>query len=190
MKRIILASGSPRRKQLLEQAELVFEVKAVPTEEHFPPDMPSAEVAEYIAKNKAAAVLAIVDKADDVVVIAADTVVVLEAEILGKPADAAAAIAMLSRLSGKTHQVITGVVLQDHQQTLAFSSVTSVFINPLSPEQIHHYVTQYQPLDKAGAYAIQEWIGLIGISHIEGDYYNVMGLPVSKVIAGLQQFIK
>lgn len=187
MKKIILASGSPRRKQLLEQAELVFEVKTVPTDEHFPAAMPIREVAEYIAGNKATAVLTTIDE-PDTIVIAADTVVVLEGEILGKPADEEAAITMLRRLSGKVHEVITGVVLQHQEQRLAFSSITKVSMNPLSPEQIQHYVTQYQPMDKAGAYAIQEWIGLVGISHIEGDYYNVMGLPVSKVIAALKQF--
>ncbi len=183
MKKIILASGSPRRKQLLEQAEIVFEVKTVPTAEHFPEGMAPEEVAVFIAGNKAKGVMDSLEAREDTVVIAADTVVILDNRILGKPRDEADAIEMLSALSGRMHKVITGVVLQTAQQITTFSETTQVYFKQLSPEQVQHYVRRYQPMDKAGAYAIQEWMGLIGIARIEGDFYNVMGLPVHKVVA-------
>lgn len=191
MKEIILASQSPRRKQLLEWAEIPFKVVVQPTDEHFPADMPVEEVPIHIAANKALAVSQYLkdqqvwDPAQ--VILAADTIVVLGEEVINKPADRAEAIAILSRLSGKAHRVITGVVLLQGTTQQSFSVTTHVQFHPLSAEQIVFYVDKYQPYDKAGAYAIQEWIGVTGIASITGDFYNVMGLPVSTVVQALHK---
>jgi septum formation protein len=182
-KRIILASQSPRRKQLLEQAEIVFDVVLFPTDESYPPDLPVEQVPLYIAEQKAIAASAY---NFDAIVIAADTVVVLGNEIIGKPEDAAAAIAILQKLSGQEHRVITGVCIHHEGKAVSFSATTHVLFNELRLSQIEHYVHHYAPYDKAGAYAIQEWIGAIGIAAIHGDYYNVMGLPVHQVVAVLE----
>jgi septum formation protein len=182
-KRIILASQSPRRKQLLEQAEIVFDILVIPTNETFPAQMPFDDVPVYIAIEKAK--LVAIDNAD-AIVLAADTIVVLEDEIIGKPADEADAIHILEKLSGKEHLVITGVCIRYQEQQITFRSTTKVLFNTLSASQIQHYVHHYQPFDKAGAYAIQEWIGAIGIASIHGDYYNVMGLPIHKVVEALE----
>jgi septum formation protein len=184
-KKIILASQSPRRKQLLEQAEIEFEIIIIPTEESYPADLLIEEIPIFIAKEKARVVAL---QYADAIIIAADTVVVLENEIIGKPKDEGHAIAILTKLSGKEHQVITGVIMINGEQEKAFSSTTKVSFNELSKEQIKYYVTQYKPYDKAGAYAIQEWIGAIGIASIEGDYYNVMGLPINKVVKALVEW--
>ena len=125
---------------------------------------------------------------DNSIIIAADTIVVLGNEIIGKPADREHAIKILSQLSGQKHQVITGVVITDHRNEIAFSDITDVWFHELSQEQISFYVDKYKPYDKAGAYAIQEWIGVIGIKNIRGDFYNVMGLPVSRVVQELKKF--
>lgn len=191
MKEIILASQSPRRKQLLEWAEIPFKVVVQPTDEHFPADMPVEEVPIHIAANKALAVSQYLkdqqawDPAQ--VILAADTIVVLGEEVINKPPDRAEAIAILSRLSGKAHRVITGVVLLQGTTQQSFSVTTHVQFHPLSAEQIAFYVDKYQPYDKAGAYAIQEWIGVTGIASITGDFYNVMGLPVSTVVQALHK---
>lgn len=183
MARIILASRSPRRKQLLEQAEIDFEIQAADVEETPPDGLPGKEVPEYLAQKKA---LVIATKDPDAIVIAADTVVLLGDEILGKPEDENDAKAILKKLSGKVHLVISGVCIRQGDEMKSFSDETEVHFNTLTDEQIAHYVQQYKPFDKAGAYAIQEWIGLTGIKKINGDYYNVMGLPVNKVLAYLQ----
>ena len=188
---IILASQSPRRKQLLEWAEIPFEVMVQSTPETFPPDMPVPEVPVHIAREKA---IALRQKNEFLhqnthVIIAADTVVVLGNTIIGKPKDREDALDILARLSGNKHQVITGVVLLKGQQEIAFSDTTDVWFHPLTAEQIAFYVDKYQPYDKAGAYAIQEWIGVVGIKSIQGDFYNVMGLPVSRVVAELGNLI-
>ncbi|KAA5536633.1 septum formation protein Maf [Taibaiella lutea] len=190
MSSIILASQSPRRKQLLEQAELTFEIKTAHANEDFPKDMESDLVPGFIAGNKAVAVLESLKEnlTDETIVIAADTVVILNGEIIGKPSDRADAIHILKKLSGKVHKVVTGVVLQSSGRKESFSDTTYVHFLPLTDAQIEHYVDKYQPMDKAGAYAIQEWIGLIGIEKIDGDFYNVMGLPVNKVLAALKRF--
>jgi septum formation protein len=185
LKKIILASQSPRRKLLLEQAEIQFEVVVMPTEESYPSDMSIVDIPIFIAKEKARVVAL---QYNNAIIIAADTVVVLHNEIIGKPKDAADAIAILTKLSGKEHQVITGVYMLHGEQEKAFSSTTKVTFNELSLAQIHHYVTTYKPYDKAGAYAIQEWIGAIGITNIDGDYYNVMGLPINKVVSALVEW--
>jgi len=123
------------------------------------------------------------------IIIAADTVVLLDDEILGKPVDEAHAREILGKLSGRRHQVVTGVCMQRGKQQMSFSTVTEVCFRPLTPEQISHYVASYKPYDKAGAYAIQEWIGMIGIERIDGDYYNVMGLPIGEVVKALRYFL-
>lgn len=183
----ILASQSPRRKQLLEWAEVDFEIVLHPTDESYPSSLSPEQVAVHIAEQKAAAVLAKVDKSR--VVIAADTIVVLRGAIIGKPKDRNDALSILSRLSGSHHQVITGVVIKSHDRELAFYDVTDVEFHSLTPDQIQFYVDKYQPYDKAGAYAIQEWIGVVGIKCISGDFYNVMGLPVSRVVQALREFV-
>jgi septum formation protein len=189
--RIILASQSPRRKQLLEWAEIPFEVMVQATEETYPPDMPVPEVPVHIAREKAIAVRKKYESLHDNtnIIIAADTVVVLGNSIIGKPKDREDALEILARLSGNKHQVITGVVLVKGQQEIAFADTTDVWFHPLTAEQIAFYVDKYQPYDKAGAYAIQEWIGVVGIKCIQGDFYNVMGLPVSRVVEQLANLI-
>jgi septum formation protein len=185
----ILASQSPRRKQLLAWADISFDIIVSAAEEDFPSDMDVQEVPVYIAQKKA---IAVQQKIKDEFpthqgkwIIAADTIVVLENEIIGKPLDRADAIAILQKLSGKTHRVITGVYLVNDAESRNFSETTLVHFHPLTLSQIEYYVDQYQPYDKAGAYGIQDWIGVVGIQGIEGDFYNVMGLPVSKLLGFL-----
>jgi septum formation protein len=190
--RIILASQSPRRKQLLEWAEIPFEIIVQSTAETYPPDMPVPEVPVHIAREKAIAVRQKYESLQDTanIIIAADTVVVLGNSIIGKPKDREDALDILSRLSGNKHQVITGVVLLKGQQEIAFADITDVWFHPLTQEQIVFYVDKYLPYDKAGAYAIQEWIGVVGIKSIQGDFYNVMGLPVSRVVTELNKLMR
>ncbi|MNU25682.1 Septum formation protein Maf [compost metagenome] len=183
---LILASASPRRKQLLSDAGYTFDIVVAHTDESFPESLPIDQVPEYIAREKALAVQGLLsEKAADTIIIAADTVVVLEDEIIGKPEDAAHAKAILQKLSGKTHRVITGVYLLQGEAAQSFHSITSVTFNPITDTQIDYYIEKFRPFDKAGAYAIQEWIGLIGVSHINGDIYNVIGLPVNKLATAL-----
>lgn len=184
MAKFVLASQSPRRKQLLEWAEVDFEIIVEPTEETFPAGMPPEEVAVHIARQKAAAVRSKTAKT----IIAADTIVVLGEEIIGKPKDRDDAVAILQKLSGKHHKVITGVIIDDNRREIAFADITDVEFHPLTLEQLSFYVDKYKPYDKAGAYAIQEWIGVVGIKRISGDFYNVMGLPVSRVVQALERF--
>jgi septum formation protein len=184
MEKIILASQSPRRKQLLEWAEIPFEIKVKETAETFPADLPIEEVPIFIAREKARVIQE--ELTDERLVLAADTIVVLDKQIIGKPRDREDAINILTALSGATHQVITGVVMRKAAKEWAFSDITRVQFHPLTLEQISYYVDHYRPYDKAGAYAIQEWMGVVGIHSIEGDFYNVMGLPVSRVVQTLQ----
>ena len=183
-RKIILASQSPRRKQLMELAELEFEVLIADVDETNPPGMMGEDVPEFLAKKKADAVAHLVS---DAIVIAADTVVLLDRHILGKPADAEHAKAILQQLSGRMHKVVTGVCIRKAEKEVSFSTTTEVYFRPLTDAQIEHYVAHYKPYDKAGAYAIQEWIGVTGIEKINGDYYNVMGLPIGDVIKVLKQ---
>lgn len=183
MQPIILASKSPRRKQLLEWAEIDFTVEAKETDETYPDGLPVAEIPVHIARMKALAVRN--GLISDSIIVAADTVVVLDDQIIGKPQDTADAIRILSRLSGRKHLVITGVVMLQGEKEIAFSESTEVNFLSLSRKQIEFYVEKYRPFDKAGAYGIQEWIGVIGIEYIRGDFYNVMGLPVSRVVQSL-----
>ena len=187
MDRIILASQSPRRRQLLEWACLEFDIMVSDSDEEFPADLPTEEVPIFIARNKA---LAIQEKlVEEEIIIAADTIVVLDQQIIGKPRTRDEAINILQRLSGKKHFVITGVVLRRGTQEISFQDTTAVWFHPLTFQQIEFYVDKFKPYDKAGAYAIQEWIGVIGISRIEGDFYNVMGLPVSRLMKELRPWL-
>jgi septum formation protein len=187
MNKIILASGSPRRKQLLEWAEISFEVTVANTDESYPENLSMEEIAMHIARNKAFAVQKkLLPNYDAYTIIAADTIVVLENEIIGKPIDREDAIKILSALSGKIHEVITGVCLLSSSKRKIFAEKTKVIFNELTLAQIEYYVDKYKPYDKAGAYAIQEWIGIVGVKSIEGDFYNVMGLPVSRVVEELK----
>ena len=182
---IILASQSPRRKQLLQWAEIDFEVRVSNTDESYPESISFEEVVIHIARNKA---LKVIEETQPMLpVLAADTIVVCNNKILGKPADRAEGIKTLTLLSGKTHQVITGVFIKNGEQEIFFADVTEVVFHELTQQQIEFYIDKYKPYDKAGAYAIQEWIGVVGIHSIKGDFYNVMGLPVSRVIKALQQ---
>ncbi len=187
MKKIILASQSPRRKQLLEWAEVSFEVVVNETDETFPPELKVDEVAIYIARQKALAVQSLAKK--DSIILAADTIVVLKGRIIGKPKDREEAIRILSDLSGHKHVVITGVVIMQGQKEIAFADSTDVYFHELNQEQIEFYVDKYKPYDKAGAYAIQEWIGVVGIKSVVGNFYNVMGLPVNRVVKELKNFV-
>ena len=183
---LILASQSPRRKQLLEWAEIPFEVIVHDTDESFPSSLDPEAVPEFIACAKAIAVLdALPSTERGRPLLAADTVVVLEGDIIGKPKDRDDAINILRRLSGKEHRVITGVFILKEGRKISFSDTTRVSFHPLTEAQIAFYVDKYKPYDKAGAYAIQEWIGVVGIRSIDGDFYNVMGLPVSRVVQAL-----
>ena len=178
MIKIILASNSPRRKELLGGLGVDFEVKVLKgVDESYPESLSAPDVAEYIAAEKADAYTV----KDDELLITADTVVIVGRDILGKPADAADACGMLRELSGKTHQVVTGVCLTTSKEQRRFSVTTDVTFKQLSDAEINYYVDKYKPYDKAGAYGIQEWIGYIGVTALSGSYYNVMGFPVQRV---------
>jgi len=193
IKKIILASQSPRRSQLLQWAEIPFEVIIVETDESYPDHLPATEAAMHIAYNKAMAVRKSIKNSVTngkvYTILAADTIVVLENKITGKPSGREEAIKTLSNLSGKTHSVITGVCILSSEKSILFADETLVDFHPLSLGQIEYYVDKYKPYDKAGAYAIQEWIGVTGIRSINGDFYNVMGLPVSRVLKELQYLV-
>ncbi len=177
---IILASNSPRRKELLSGLGIDFEVKVLPDiEEVYPSSLPVCQTAEYIAAEKAHAYRNFMGRND--MIITADTVVIVDNEVLGKPIDAADATRMLKLLSGRKHQVITGVCLTTRERQHRFSVTTDVTFKHLSDEEIAYYIDTYHPFDKAGAYGIQEWIGYVGVTSLEGSYYNVMGFPVQRV---------
>lgn len=183
MKKIILASQSPRRKQLLQWAEIPFDVVVKETEETFPAGLKVEEAAIHIARQKALAVESLVP--ENSIILAADTIVVLKGRIIGKPKDRDEAVRILTDLSGQRHIVITGVVIKSGENETVFSDATEVGFHELTRQQIEFYVDKYEPYDKAGAYAIQEWIGVVGIKSVNGDFYNVMGLPVSRVVKAL-----
>lgn len=191
--RLYLASNSPRRKELLKGVGIEFEVLSANVEEDYPNHLSPIEIPTFIANKKANGVVSLLKNSNllnnDVLVLAADTVVVLDNLILGKPNDRAEAIDMISQLSARCHDVITGVVIYKNGKTIQFESVTKVFFKPLTINQIEYYIDHYQPFDKAGGYAIQEWIGYIGVEKIEGDYYNVVGLPIHKVTEILNNLI-
>ena len=179
--KIILASQSPRRKQLLEWAEVPFEVIVKTTDETFPEGMPAEEVAIHIARNKAEAVKRSLSENKKLPILAADTIVVLKNKIIGKPNDRNDAISILTSLSGNKHKVITGVVILNAHKTISFADTTEVKFHSLTNKEIEFYVDKYKPYDKAGAYGAQDWIGMVAIEKIVGSYFNVMGLPIHKV---------
>ena len=186
MKEIILASASPRRKQLLELANISFKVMPANIDECYPGELLPEKIAEYIANEKAISVMERIKPGDDDhTILSADTIVVLQNEIIGKPANQEEAFQTLLKLSGKEHRVITGVCILSTTQNIIFSETTLVQFNKLTKEQITYYVENCKPYDKAGAYAIQEWIGAIGINSIKGDFYNVMGLPINRIVKEL-----
>jgi septum formation protein len=185
--KIILASNSPRRKELLSGLDVDFEVRVLAgIDESYPASLPTMQIAEYISKKKAAAYRETM--AVDELVITADTVVILGDEVMGKPKDDAEACRMLRELSGQTHQVITGVTLTTMERQISFSVKTDVTFKELTNEEIHYYVEKYHPMDKAGAYGIQEWIGHIGVTGLSGSFYNVMGLPIQRIYEALKMF--
>lgn len=176
--KLILASNSPRRKELLGGLGIPFEVRVLQgIDESYPETVPTDKIAEFIATNKAKAY----EVAADEILITADTVVIVDDEILGKPSDADDACQMLRKLSGKSHHVITGVSLKSYDKQKTFSVDTEVTFKTLSESEIDYYVTRYKPFDKAGAYGIQEWIGYIGVTSLRGSYFNVVGFPVQRI---------
>jgi len=183
----ILASGSPRRKRLLTDLGLTFRVMTKRISENYPDGLKREEIAVYLAKRKAEEFLN--EIRDDEIVIAADTIVWCNNRVLGKPSDRDEAISILRELSGREHEVITAVCLLSSRTSQTFFSETKVSFAVLPEEEILRYVDNYNPYDKAGAYGIQEWIGMVGIDHIEGSYFNVMGLPVQKLYSNLKKFI-
>ncbi len=190
MGKIVLASGSPRRKMLMEWAEINFEVIVSDADESFDKNLSPEKIALQIAEKKNNVVAANILLDDlNAIIISADTIVVLDNEIIGKPKDETDAISILMKLNGKTHRVITAVVVKTKDNCISFTDETLVSFNELNEQQLEHYVFHYKPFDKAGAYAIQEWIGVVGIKKIEGDFYNVMGLPISRVVQVLKSLI-
>lgn len=184
--KFILASNSPRRKELLAGLGLEFEVRVIDgIDESYPASLPASQVAQFIAEKKAQAYRA--SMAPDELIITADTVVIVGSDILGKPKDEADAVRMLREISGRTHQVTTGMCLTTATRQRSFSVTTDVTFKQLTDAEIRHYVSTYRPFDKAGAYGIQEWIGYIGVTGLNGSYYNVMGLPVQRIYTELQQ---
>lgn len=185
--KILLASGSPRRRELLAMIAPGFAVApGRDVDESYPSDIPAEKVAEYLSKVKADAYIDLL--ADDEIIITADTVVIIDGRILGKPAGRDDAVAMLRSLSGRRHKVVTGVTVTAKDRSISFDETTVVEFAPLSDDEIDAYVDTFRPYDKAGAYGIQEWIGAVGIKGIEGCYYNVMGLPVHTLYHRLKEF--
>jgi septum formation protein maf len=184
-RKLLLASGSPRRRELLDSLGIKVEhAQLHDVDESYPADMSPMKVPEYLSRLKSQAYRS--ELADDEVLVTADTVVVLDGKVLGKPVDEAEAKAMLRSLSGRVHQVVTGVTLATSSRSVTFSEVTDVEFDTLSDSEIDYYVANFKPFDKAGAYGIQEWIGYVGVKGIRGDYYNVMGLPVNSLCRHLK----
>ena len=184
--KVVLASNSPRRKELLLGLGIDYEVKTLPDiDESFPEGLTEVETATYIARAKADVYRNIMQP--DELIITADTIVWLDGEVMGKPLDGEDARRMLRALSGKTHQVITGVCLTTIDSQKAFATVTDVTFCHLSEEEIDYYVERYRPMDKAGSYGIQEWIGFVGVESISGSYFNVMGLPIQRLYTELKK---
>ena len=182
---ITLASNSPRRKELLTKIIPIFKVESKEVEEIYPDDLQDGEIATYLSQLKSKPF----QPNEKELIITADTIVIIDSLILGKPKNPEEAINMLTLLSGKKHKIITGVTIRTKDKELSFYDTTKVEFYNLKPDEIEYYVKQYKPFDKAGSYGIQEWIGIIGIKNMEGDFYNVMGLPVHRVYRELNQFI-
>lgn len=186
--KVVLASQSPRRKALLRELGIRFETRLIDDlDESFPDSLCGPDIPLYLAKHKASAYRD--NLATNELLITADTVVLLDEHVLNKPSGADEAIEMLTRLSGRKHQVATGVCLTTHNKQQAFVDVADVYFNPLTTEEIQYYVSTFKPFDKAGAYGVQEWIGYVGIQRVEGSYFNVMGLPVHRLYAELNAFV-
>ena len=185
---VVLASNSPRRKELLADLGINFEVRTIKgIDESYPAQLPVLDIAQYISRKKALVYQR--DMSPQDIIITADTVVILGDEVLGKPHSCEEACAMLRQLSGKTHKVVTGVTIVMQGHTSSFSTVTDVEFAPLDDQVINYYVDHYRPLDKAGAYGIQEWIGCVGVRHINGSFYNVMGLPLHRLYTELDRLL-
>ncbi len=184
MKKIILGSQSPRRQKILADAGYAFELGIKEVEEIYPDDLKPEDVPEYLAKLKASAFTN--DLSENQIVITADTVVILNDKIIGKPKSKEDAIQTITELSGTEHKVISGVCIIEKSKQISFSELTLVKFRDLNKQMIEHYVEKFQPFDKAGSYAIQEWIGLVGIEYIKGNYYNVLGLPMTRLINELE----
>ena len=182
---LILASNSPRRQQLMRDTGFNFTVKVKDTNEDFPEIMPSEEVPAYLARKKAEAFR---DEMENQIILTADTIVVVDDEILNKPKDTTEATEMLKKLSGKQHQVITGVCVMTTESTETFIDITQVFFRELTNFEIEYYIKTCKPFDKAGAYGVQDFIGMVGIPRMEGSYFTVMGLPVHKVYEALKRY--
>ena len=185
-KKIILASKSPRRQELLRLMDVDFRIVLKDVDESYPDNLTPEEIAVYIAEKKARA---FDEEINDEIVLTADTIVAIDGKILGKPENADHAAEMLAILSGKVHRVVTGVCLLYKHKYNLFHDVSEVFFRKLTEQEIRFYVDKYQPLDKAGAYGIQEWIGLIGIERINGSYTNVVGLPTEKLYQQLKSLV-
>ena len=185
--KVVLASNSPRRKELLSGLGISYEVKTMPDiDESFPKGLAEVEIPVYIARSKADAYRPLMN--DDELIITADTIVWLDGEVMGKPSDEIDARRMLHALSGQTHQVITGVCLTTVFRQKSFATVTDVTFSRLSDEEIDYYVEHYRPMDKAGSYGIQEWIGFVGVERISGSYFNVVGMPIQRLYTELKSF--
>lgn len=182
----ILASKSPRRQQLLESLGIKFVVKTHEVDENFPTGLSKEEIPVYLAEIKAQPFRNELSNSD--LLITADTIVWLNGKVLGKPANAAEARSMLNQLSGKEHQVISGVCLTSVNKQVSFYALSNVRFKPLTTDEIEYYISNYHPFDKAGSYGIQDWIGIVGISNIEGSFYNVMGLPIQKLYHEILKF--
>ena len=185
--KVLLASNSPRREELLRGIDIDFEVKVLPDiDESYPDNIPSEEIAEFVAIKKAKPYASSLH--EDELILTADTIVLLEDTVLGKPANKKEAKQMLRQLSGKTHRVITGVCLTSTKKQTSFSATSDVEFGKLTDQEIEYYVERYSPMDKAGAYGVQEWIGYVAVKHINGSYYNIMGLPIQRVYRELIKF--
>jgi septum formation protein len=185
---IILGSKSPRRKELLSGLNIPFEVQTIDIEENYPEEIVGVDIPMYLAEKKADAFAGEMD--ENTLLITADTIVWHEGIALGKPNNKADAVRMLKELSGKMHQVITGVCISTLNKRKTFHAISEVRFTRLTPDEIEYYLQNYQPYDKAGAYGVQEWIGYVGVEHIEGSYYNVMGLPVQRLYTELKRWKK
>lgn len=185
--KIFLASNSPRREELLRGIDIDFEIKVLPDiDESYPVGLPVEKVAEFVAQKKANSYISILK--EDELLITADTVVILDETIYGKPINKDDAKVMLRALSGRTHRVISGVCLTSTAKQTSFSVASDVEFEQLTDEEIEYYIEGYSPFDKAGSYGVQEWIGYIGVKHINGSYYNIMGLPIQRLYRELISF--
>lgn len=184
--KVVLASNSPRRKELLAGLGVEYEVRTMPdVDESYPEGLSGEEIAKHIAQGKAEAYRSVLQANE--LIITADTIVYLDGTVMGKPKDEADAKEMLCKLSGKTHQVITGVCLTTSHMQKCFSTTTDVTFASLTEEEIEYYVTRYRPMDKAGSYGVQEWIGFVGVENLSGSYFNVMGLPIQRLYTELKK---